>query len=241
MAIKFGMLTSASTIRALSTCPQLTQRPGTTLAVLDPVMISTSGHTLLPDDAIDALKGLFQVVDWVTPNIPEALRLSGQDQHQPISDIQDLIDLARKTAASCNVPLVLLKGGHYPIDRAQLRHLGASSQYRVIYEQGDDEEDTIECLNLWRNQVLPHQSDKDEKVVVDILLQRDGQTPPTLFVGKHVKSDSTHGTGCTLSSAIAAAYAASTIAPRSTGSGESLWSFLPTHQGNPDSANGYSR
>ena len=199
-AIKFGMLTCASTITALSTSSQLTQRPSTTLAVLDPVMISTSGHTLLPPDAVEALKGLFKVVDWLTPNIPEAQSLSGHSNE--IRGIKDLIELARGTAENCDVPTILLKGGHCPLPREQIR--GLSGEHNVVYGDGDDEEDTIECLNLWRRQSLGQDTRKG-KVVVDILIQRGGR--PTLFVGKHVESDSTHGTGCTLSSAIAASYA----------------------------------
>jgi hydroxymethylpyrimidine/phosphomethylpyrimidine kinase len=60
------MLTSAETIRALTTSKHLANKE--VMKVLDPVMISTSGHTLLPDDAIEALKDLFEVVDWLTPN-----------------------------------------------------------------------------------------------------------------------------------------------------------------------------
>lgn len=208
-AIKFGMLTSASTIRALASCPHLTERPSTTLAVLDPVMISTSGHTLLPDDAIDALRGLFKSVDWLTPNIPEARRLSGPgrggSESKEVSGVQDLLDLAEATVEACDTPVVLLKGGHFPISRREVKELG--ERYRVIYEEGDDEQDTIECLNLWRKGLLGAQAEEKGKVVVDILMQRGAQ--PTLFVGKHVESRSTHGTGCTLSSAIAAAYATS--------------------------------
>ena len=171
-------------------------------------MISTSGHTLLPDDAIRALKGLFKVVDWLTPNIPEAQRLSSDsDQSGEIRGIQDLITLAKKTAETCDVPIILLKGGHHPLRRKHIKEI--AKDYRVIYQDGDDEEDTIECLNLWRREVLGQKGFEGGNVVVDILIQRGSGAKPTLFVGKHVESDSTHGTGCTLSSAIAAAYATS--------------------------------
>ena len=140
------------------------------------------------------------MVDWLTPNIPEAQRLSGLGEG--VDGAKGLVELARQTADSCNVPIVLLKGGHHPISRDQVRGLGEG--YRVIYEEGDDEEDTIECLSLWRKSVLPDQD--SDKVVLDILVQK-GMDVPTLFVGKFVESSSTHGTGCTLSSAIAAAYA----------------------------------
>jgi len=196
IAVKFGMLTSAETIKALTTSPHLTSRKA--MAVLDPVMISTSGHVLLPDDAIQALHGLFGLVDWLTPNIPEARQLAGLEEQ--VGNAEGLVELAKKTAGKCNVPIVLLKGGHCPISRDQVRALKG---YRVIYEEGDDEGDTIECLNRWRKSVVP--GDKSDQVVLDILVQRGSE--PTLFVGNYVKSTSTHGTGCTLSSAIAACYA----------------------------------
>jgi hydroxymethylpyrimidine/phosphomethylpyrimidine kinase len=195
VAIKFGMLTSAESIRALTTSPHLASRKA--MAVLDPVMISTSGHTLLPDDAVEALKGLFGVVDWLTPNVPEAEKLSGVEQGE---GAEGLVGLAKKTAEVCGVPILLLKGGHSPILRDQVRILKG---YRVIWEEGDDEGDTIECLNRWRKSVVSDQ--KSDKVVLDILIQESGV--PTIFVGKYVESTSTHGTGCTLSSAIAASYA----------------------------------
>lgn len=167
------------------------------MAVLDPVMISTSGHALLPDDAVEALKGLFEVVDWLTPNIPEAERLTGWKQGE---GAEGLVELAKKTAEVCKVPIVLLKGGHSPISRDQIRGLEG---YKVVWEEGDDEGDTIECLARWRKSVVPEL--KTDKVVLDILVQEGSE--PTLFVGKYVESTSTHGTGCTLSSAIAASYA----------------------------------
>jgi hydroxymethylpyrimidine/phosphomethylpyrimidine kinase len=125
ISVKFGMLTTAETIRALTTSKHLANKE--VMKVLDPVMISTSGHTLLPDDAIEALKDLFGVVDWLTPNIPEAQRLSGLDQE--VTGAEGLVKLAKKTAERCNVPIVLLKGGHHPISRDQVRKLGEG--YRV--------------------------------------------------------------------------------------------------------------
>lgn len=190
------MLTSAETIKALTTCQHLTSRKA--MAVLDPVMISTSGHVLLPDDAIQALHGLFGLVDWLTPNVPEARQLAGLDEL--VETAEGLVELAKKTAERCNVSIVLLKGGHCPISRSQVRALKG---YRVIYEEGDDEGDTIECLNRWRKSVVP--GEKSSQVVLDILIQKGLE--PTLFVGRFVESTSTHGTGCTLSSAIAACYA----------------------------------
>ena len=46
--------------------------------VVDPVMVSTSGHALLDEEAVDVLTGeLFPLATLVTPNLAEAERLSG--------------------------------------------------------------------------------------------------------------------------------------------------------------------
>ena len=46
--------------------------------VLDPVMISTSGHRLMDKDAEQTLqKELFPLAEIITPNIPEAEALTG--------------------------------------------------------------------------------------------------------------------------------------------------------------------
>jgi len=201
-AIKLGMLTSASTIHAISNFfEKLSSKPP---IILDPVMFSTSGHTLLPDDAIDVIKAeLLSVVDWLTPNIPEAQRLAAWEGQ--LSGLDDMIRLAEKVAAVCDVPMVLLKGGHLAVSREEVTAI--DGEFAVFWDEGDDNGDAIEVLNGFRRHMAAIGDGKEwEKVVVDILVRR-GQKRHSLFVGRRIESLSTHGTGCTLASALACAWA----------------------------------
>ena len=67
-AVKIGMTASAKLIRAISEC---LRRHRATQIVVDPVMLSTSGHALLKQDAVETLKNeLFPLASVITPNIP---------------------------------------------------------------------------------------------------------------------------------------------------------------------------
>ena len=115
--------------------------------VLDPVMISTSGHKLLNDDAINLLiSELFPIATLVTPNILEAEALTGIK----IKNSSDMIEAGIKLKKIAKN--VLIKGGH-----------------------------SINDAN-------------------DLLIMEDGYH---WILGERVSNPNTHGTGCTLSSAIA--------------------------------------
>ena len=117
--------------------------------VADPVMIATSGASLIGREAVFALKEkLLPLADLITPNIPEAEALSGTD----INNEYDMIKAAEKLSRELGCS-VLIKGGH----------------------RKDSADDILFC---------------DGRVV--------------FFRGKRIGNPNTHGTGCTLSSAIAA-------------------------------------
>jgi hydroxymethylpyrimidine/phosphomethylpyrimidine kinase len=117
--------------------------------VVDPVMVATSGSSLLRSDAVQTMMDeLLPLASLVTPNIPEAQMLSGI----PIRGKDDMIAAAKRIAESCNCA-VLLKGGHSISDANDL-----------LYANGE--------LH-W-------------------------------FKSRRIDNPNTHGTGCTLSSAIAA-------------------------------------
>ena len=104
-AVKIGMTASAKLIRAISEC---LRRHRATQIVVDPVMLSTSGHALLKQDAVETLKNeLFPLASVITPNIPEAEALSGL----PIQGKNDRIAAARQLGDAYGCA-VLLKGGH---------------------------------------------------------------------------------------------------------------------------------
>lgn len=76
--------------------------------VVDPVMVSKSGHRLLEEDAISTLKAkLFPQATLLTPNIYEAEVLTGLT-------IKSLADVrsAAKTIYQFGCQYVLIKGGH---------------------------------------------------------------------------------------------------------------------------------
>ena len=116
--------------------------------VVDPVMVATSGSTLIKSEAIKTLVSkLLPLATLVTPNIPEAEILSDMK----ISDKEDMIKAAKYIGEKYGCG-VLLKGGHCINDAND-----------ILYEKGSI---------MW-------------------------------FNGKRIDNPNTHGTGCTLSSAIA--------------------------------------
>ncbi|MCB2156400.1 bifunctional hydroxymethylpyrimidine kinase/phosphomethylpyrimidine kinase [bacterium] len=146
-AAKTGMLSQPGVIEEVA---DRLATFGVTKLVVDPVMISKSGHRLLQPDAIGALKSrLIPMARVITPNAPEAAELVGF----PVETVED----ARRAAtalAKLGPRAVLVKGGHI--------------------------------------------SDRDE--MVDVLWEPSGIRE---FVGARLDARHTHGTGCTLSSAIA--------------------------------------
>lgn len=148
-AVKVGMLYNTEIIQLMSNILQKYQPEH---IVIDPVLISTSGNTLLDDAAIESLsEKLFPLASIITPNLPEASRLLNLK-----SDIKanDDIKAAAQNLDRYKSKAVLIKGGHL---------------------EGDHCIDT-----LW-----------------------DG-VKITQFTNLKVNTKNTHGTGCTLSSAITA-------------------------------------
>ncbi|WP_345294881.1 bifunctional hydroxymethylpyrimidine kinase/phosphomethylpyrimidine kinase [Luteimonas vadosa] len=104
-AIKLGMLANAAVIDAVADALEH-HRPRH--VVLDPVMVATSGASLLEDDARHALCArLLPLATLVTPNIPEAELLLGM----PIADADAARDAIGKLRG-LGARAVLLKGGH---------------------------------------------------------------------------------------------------------------------------------
>jgi hydroxymethylpyrimidine/phosphomethylpyrimidine kinase len=104
-AVKTGMLSTADIVVAVSRA--LAGR-NVAMLVVDPVMVSKSGHPLLQPDAVEQIKtSLIPRALVVTPNVPEAERISGLS-------IASLAD-ARKAAKEIHrlgCKTVLIKGGH---------------------------------------------------------------------------------------------------------------------------------
>ena len=165
--VKTGMLTTRSTVKTIVEKLQKlhTNKP----LVVDPVMVSTSGAQLIPDDAIfDYIDKLIPMATVVTPNLTEAQFIASKlGMTVPeIKSLDDVKSLAKIIGSYLGPQAVLLKGGH----------LGLS----------DD--------------LTPVPDDQATKIV-DVLYYG---TEFYEFQSEYVRSTSTHGTGCTLASAIAA-------------------------------------
>lgn len=143
-AIKIGMVSSPEIIKDIA--ESLEQYPCEYL-VVDPVMISKSGYSLLKPEAKNSLiKYLIPKAYIVTPNIPEAEEISNMKIHT-VDDMKE----SGKAILNLGSKYVLMKGGHL---------------------EGD-------C--------------------VDILMGKDLFE---VFKCERINKKNTHGTGCTISSAI---------------------------------------
>ena len=158
-AAKIGMVASAPLIAVIA---DRLGRYEAKNVVLDPVMVATSGASLMKEDGLRALKEqLLPRVALVTPNIPEAQVLAGM----PIGSWEDMAAAARKIGMHYGCA-VLLKGGHSAADADDL---------------------------LWfRGELLR-------------------------FRGQRIENPNSHGTGCTLSAAIAANLAKGHSLPEAVG------------------------
>ena len=145
--IKIGMLCNAQIATAVADVLQDVNIP----IIVDPVMVSTSGHKLLSNDAITTIiDHLFPLTEVITPNIHEATLLSGVD----IICEEDIAHAANiLQQRGCRA--VLIKGGH-----------------------------------LVGSEATDHLYLHDKKHYT--------------FSTPYISTQNTHGTGCTLSSAIAA-------------------------------------
>jgi hydroxymethylpyrimidine kinase/phosphomethylpyrimidine kinase len=102
---KTGMLPTREIIEEVARLFRETALPA---PVVDPVVRSTSGYDLIDDEALDALKReLLPLARVVTPNIPEAERITGMS----IRDGQAMAEAARMIR-SMGARAVLVKGGH---------------------------------------------------------------------------------------------------------------------------------
>jgi len=110
-AVKIGMLHSAEVVQAVS---EMLRKHKIKNVVLDPVMVSTSGHRLIEESAITTLQQeLIPLSRVITPNIPEAEILLGGER---LDSQAVLPEAARRLAHIYNVS-VLLKAGHLIEDK----------------------------------------------------------------------------------------------------------------------------
>jgi len=108
-AVKTGMLATAAIVEAVAAAIRALELP---LVVVDPVMVSKNGRPLLDEDGVAMLKTeLLGLAAVVTPNIPEAERLTGRRI--------DSLEQARAAAVEIQqlgASAVVVTGGHAPGD-----------------------------------------------------------------------------------------------------------------------------
>jgi hydroxymethylpyrimidine/phosphomethylpyrimidine kinase len=105
VSLKTGMLSECSVIEEVA--GKLLSHPEIA-KVVDPVMVATSGARLIGEGAVEALKKhLLPLARIITPNIPEAEKLSGV----PVRSADDVREAARRLNGEYGCA-VLVKGGH---------------------------------------------------------------------------------------------------------------------------------
>lgn len=145
-SVKIGMVSSSEIIYVIAERLRYYKAKN---IVVDPVMVATSGSSLMKTDAVKTLtEELFTIAALITPNIPEAEALSDMT----IMNKNDM-QTAAKSIGDTYGCSVLLTGGHNISDADDL-----------LYEN--------EAFHWFR--------------------------------GERIYNPNTHGTGCTLSTAIAA-------------------------------------
>jgi hydroxymethylpyrimidine kinase/phosphomethylpyrimidine kinase len=108
-AIKVGMLATPEIVRIVA---ERVKALDPVPLVLDPVLAAGGGFPLLDESGIDVLKKeLFPLTYLLTPNAPEAARLTGMEIQTP----EDLAEAARRLK-NLGPRWVLAKGGHLPGD-----------------------------------------------------------------------------------------------------------------------------
>lgn len=104
-AVKTGMLPTREIIEETA---RLVEEYGLQNFVVDPVVRSTSGFDLIDEEALRALiEKLFPLSDVITPNIPEAERISRMTIKTP-----EDVEKAARLMQSMGARNVLIKGGH---------------------------------------------------------------------------------------------------------------------------------
>lgn len=120
-AVKIGMLASDDVVR--NTALGLARLSHDVPIVIDPILVATDGTALLERRAWAALVELFSRATLVTPNLPEAAALSGED----VSSRRGCERAARIFVEDFGCRGVLIKGGHRdgaPDDLLALRRGG---------------------------------------------------------------------------------------------------------------------
>lgn len=170
--------------------------------IVDPVMVAASGHSLLDRSANALIRNeLVPLATLVTPNVLETELLLGLEAGS-VRSLGDMVRAAEHVGA-LGPRGVLVKGAYCKFTAQDVLNYSVSDRVQVHWDVGCGPDQSA-ILRLGNTQPIEEQA-----VVVDALWLRDpGTTPPiTLFVRPRLETTNTHGTGCTLSAALACAFA----------------------------------
>lgn len=174
VATKTGMLATPAIVDAVAILAAAGRLPN---LVVDPVLVSSTGHPLMDDGGVDAYRRhLVPQAAVLTPNLREAAVLTGRPLHD-LAGIDAMVVAARELQAM-GAATVVIKGGD--LDRALLDAGRASSE--------DHDPDG------------PGRGIGSPDVVA-------GPSDVRVLEGTRVATGNDHGTGCSLSAAIAAGLA----------------------------------
>lgn len=130
-AVKTGMLPTPEIVREVA---RLIRELNLPAPVVDTVMESTSGGRLMADDAFEVfVTELLPLARIVTPNIPEAEKLSGVN----IAD-EEATHHAAARIRELGARAVLVKGGHLEEQRAEGRGQKSDEQPKTAVDLLDD-------------------------------------------------------------------------------------------------------
>jgi hydroxymethylpyrimidine/phosphomethylpyrimidine kinase len=172
-AIKTGMLATTPIVELVAERIADSDAP----AVVDPVMVATSGDRLLEPDADAAYETLIGEATIVTPNADEAYVLTGVD----VADVESA-EAAGEAILDLGANAALVKGGHVESDPIR-----------------------------------------------DVLVTRE---KTHVFEHERVNTNATHGSGCALSSAIAALLARGEPLPAAVETGTAFLERAVAHHYN---------
>lgn len=147
-AVKVGMLANSDVATVVEEI--LTSLNSDQFSVVDPVMVATSGDSLVDREALGVLRDILPYANLITPNVPEAATLLGTEPARTVDDLRKQAEQLLNAGAQ----RVLVKAGHLETQEA-----------------------------------------------TDVYADSEGFQ---LFSSPRWNTQNTHGTGCTLSSAIAA-------------------------------------
>ena len=148
--VKTGMLANAAIVTEVA---KLAAASALSSLVVDPVLVTSTGHSLLEPDGVTAyLELLLPHALVATPNLREAAVLAGV-LVEDITSVEAMVDVAERLRTSTGARYVVVKGGH--------------------------------------------RTGSADDVVA-------GPTGATVLPGTRVTTGNDHGTGCSLSAAVAA-------------------------------------